>query len=191
MMLAVQMTLQHESRSRFQANRNLSPTRNNSAPFPRTMALRGNACSDGAIDPCGCQNGKSGTRRQKTQPRFTAFIIAFSKLKRPIYRLARASLKRAIGFHQSIGRDLADPRCGQVSSSKPSIRANIARDVGKLHGNAQINGERICFRVVNIQNRAHHQPDSTCNGIGIIQKGSFISQCHWLQVRAYSCNQCL
>lgn len=109
MMLTVQALVHEESRPGAQANRNLPAVGNNGALRPRTMAFGCDAGADRAINPRGRENGKAGTRWQKTKPGLSTFIIAFSQQKRARHGFARAILQRACGCVECLGLYLAYP----------------------------------------------------------------------------------
>ena len=94
----------------------------------------------------------------------------------------------------------------QIDSTKPSVLANVAGNIGQLHCSAKICGARECLRIPDTHKHRHHDADSACDPSAVVINVFYgviyfavsipgktleegVQQCPWHMVSVYDLSQ--
>ena len=127
--------------------------------------------SDAAIEPARDQHGPAGASRQKAHAGIAALVVALGDAEH-LARHQADGFGIGVATDQVVGGDAVDAEAfgGQVHAPGLRVFEHVARDVGELHGDAEVDGVSPRARVTDVEHGAHHQADRTRGPIAIAKE---------------------
>ena len=132
------------------------------------MSGAGNLGADLGIDRGGGADRRAAGFGQEGDAGEAGSVKRAGGVQHPLGEKAHAVIGFAEGAEALCGEArVAQPFGGEVAAAGPSILADIARDIGELHREAEIAGAGECHRAAHAHHQRHHHADGGGDARGI------------------------
>ena len=78
-----------------------------------------------------------------------------------------------------LGGHVVYPCTGQIPATHACIFDDVAGNVGKLHGNAEVDGMSLCSGVLVVENLTHQQAHRSCDFVCVLDERFFVGEQHF------------